>query len=517
MSRAGVFFRTTIMIVAVTMLSRMLGFIRSIFITNEFGVGMRSDAYFFAFNIPNTLFLVIPGAVNAVLIPTLKGYMEEGHLLERNKLFHQTMTWIGFGFLVFTAVGMLGAHQIIEWLAPSFTAEKQQLTGDLLLLMMPSVFFIGLISVLAAFLNAHEEFFAPSLGPVMSNLTVIASIFLLSPALGIERIAWGTTVGFAIFAGYLFLPTLKRRYSLRLNFKLRGERTLHGLGERFFPVFFGLTVSQVYLFFEKVLAGGLGDAKITALNLSFTMIQLPIAIFAGALAVPLFPLLSEYVKQQRMDDMKSVLAKGFLYQYHVLLPATVGLILLAEPFVLAFYEHGGEFLPEDAPVVAWPLIFYAIGMVGWAGRDLLTRASYAIENTKTPVAVGIASVAVSIALAYALMPVLDHGGLALAYALGTYFNMLLQAWLLRRQIGKLFTRGFYFSLLKGGIAGAGMAAIVWLCTLLWPGAQMGYVPLIVTIFLAAASYMVSLAVFREALLYEILDKLGIRRRMGGGL
>jgi putative peptidoglycan lipid II flippase len=518
MSRAGWFIRTTAMIVVVTMVSRVLGFLRSVFITDKFGLSMETDAYFFALNIPNTLFLVIPGAISAVLIPTLKGFTGEAQLAARDRLFHQATTWTAFGCLALTAAGMIWAPEVIRVLAPDFSPDKQLLTADMLRIMMPSVFFTGLIAILSAVLNAHEDFFATSVGPVLNNLIVIASIFLLTPWLGVEGIAWGTSAGFGVFALYLLLPTLRRfKYSLRVNFRLRGERTLIGMGERFVPVMFGTAVSQVYLFLEKILAGGLGDAKISALSLGFTLVQLPIAVFFGALAVPLFPLLSDRVKQGRMDEMKAVLAKGFLYPYHVLLPTTVGLILLAEPFVRAFFAHGGEFDGEDARLTAWAVIFYAAGMVGWAGRDLLIRASYAIENTRTPVAIGIVSTAVSLGLALLLMPALDHGGLALAYSLGTYFNMLLQAWFLRRQIGRLFERAFYLSLAKGLAGAAGMAAVILgLLTLLGPAGALGIPGLAITVAAAAGSYLLLLLLLKEPAAGEILAKLTARRKKGGG-
>mgnify|MGYP001360784705 CR=1 FL=1 len=515
MSRAGWFFRTAAMIVAVTMISRVLGFLRSVFITNEFGLGLETDAYFFAFNIPNTIFLVFPGAVSAVLIPTLKGFMDSGHLQERNRLFHQTMTWTAAGFLALTAAGMIWAPDIIRVLAPGFSPDKQALTAEMLRIMMPSVFFIGLVSVLSSFLNAHEEFLAPSLGPVFNNLIVIASIFLLAPWLGVRGLAWGTMLGFGVFALYLVRPVLRRKYTLRWNVHVRGDRVLIGMAERFVPVILGSAVSQIYLFAEKLLAGGLGDAKISALSLAFTLVQLPIAVFSGTLAVPLFPLLSDYVKQQRMNEMKGIMAKAFLYQYHVLLPTTLGLVMLAVPFVRAFFDHGGEFDLEDARLTAWALIFYAIGMVGWAGRDLFTRVSYAIENTKTPVAVGFASSVLSLALAFVLMPSMDHGGLALAYALGTYFNMLLQAWFLRRQIGRLFDRGFYVSLGKGLAGAAGMGAVILGCLELWgPQEAVGILPLIATVLLATGIYLLLLVLMKEPLVKELWNHL-LRRRKGG--
>lgn len=461
MSKAGWFFRTTALIVAVTLVGRVIGFVRQVLITNEFGgLSAATDAYFLALNVPMTLFLVIPGAVNSVLIPTLKGMMGEERLADRNRLFHQLLTFVGVTFALLTAAGMVWSEEVVRVLAPGFDMDKQALTADVLRIMMPSVFFIGIASLLGGFLNAHNDFFASSLGTLFNGLIVIASIYILAPAQGIAGVAWGTMLGFAVFALYLVRPTARKRYSFRWNARLTGSPELRGMGERFVPILIGLMISQLYFFIEKIFAGHLGDAKVSAMSVANSFVQLPITIFSGALAMPLFPLLSEYVKAGRMEDMKSIMAKGFLYQYHVLLPATAGIVLLSKPIMELLFDHSADWTFEHTALAAWAVVFYSVGMIGWAGRDLLTRASYAIENTKTPVIAASISITLYLALSFALIPHLDHGGLALAYSLATFVNMFIQTWWLKRQIGRLFERRFYVSLLKGGVATVLMSGIV---------------------------------------------------------
>ena len=535
MSRTALLFRTTALIVIITMASRVIGFLRQVLITNEFGLGWETDAYFFAFNIPSTLFLVLPGAVHSVLIPTLKGLMGDEHLLERQRLFHRLAVWTGLLFLVITAAGMIWSAEIVRALAPAFSPDKQHLTAELLRIMMPSVFFIGLISVMTGFLNAHEQFVSPAVGPVYNGLAVIASIYLLGPFLGMKGVAWGTTAGFAVFAASLAIPMFRSKYRFLRNTSLRPDVLMRSMGERFVPILAGMAVSQLYLFVEKIFAGGLGDQKISALWLAFSVVQLPIAIFSGSLAVPLFPLLSEYAKRNEMDGMKRVMAKGFLYQYHVLLPATVGIILLAVPFARLF-DYSDNFTVKDTMLTAWALAFYAAGMVGWAGRDLLTRASYALENTRTPVIVSLISFLVYLPCALVLMRQLDHGGLALAYSLVSFLNMALQAVMLRKQIGRLFDRTFYASLGKGAAASAVMAAVIWAASALavrlsgaeslplhgeavdalaslpaLPGGWLGAVWLAGIVALAAAAYAGVLVAMKDDTAAELLARFIPRR------
>lgn len=381
---------------------------------------------------------------------------------------------------------------------------------------MPSVFFIGMVAVQGSFLNAHNVFFAPSFGPVLNNMLVIASIFLLAPLFGMTGVAWGTTAGFAIFALYLAVPLLRRGYNFRLKLRVLPEdKDLRKMGERFIPVMIGAGVTQLYQFIEKILAGGLGDARITALSYAYTIAQLPVAIFVGAMAMPIFPLMSEYVKKKQMSDMKKLLGKGLLYQYHLLLPTSVGLIVLSDSFVQAFYGHGDKVTQEDIHLIAWALIFYAVGLLGWSGRDLLSRASYAIENTKVPVYTGFVAVMISFGLAYVFMPFFDHGGLALAFSVGIYANVLLQIWLLRRQIGKLFDRSFFVSILRGFIAALVMLVILLSFQRLL-GDLLGIFLLLVMIIIAAAGYIGMLFFMKEPLLRELTTTLFKRKGMKGG-
>jgi putative peptidoglycan lipid II flippase len=503
--------KSTMIIVAVTMVGRLLGFFRNIFITNEFGPGLETDAYFMAFTIPFTLFLVVPGAVNAVLIPTMKGLLGEEQSKRRNELFQKTLTSASLLFALLSIAGMIWAEETVALLAGGFAPEKQQLTVELLQIMMPSVFFIGIIAVLSSILNSHHEFFAPSLGTVINSVLVIVSIYLLVPIWGVHGIAWGTTFGFAAFALYLISPVIKRKYSLKWSSPFSTKDTLlRGMGERFVPIMFGAVISQLYLLLERFLVAGLGDQKLTALVLANSIVQLPIAIFAGALAVPLFPLLSEYVKKNQMSSMKAIMGKGLLYQYHVLLPATIGLILLAEEIVRLFYAHSAAFTDQDVALTSWAMIFYSIGMVGWAGRDMLTRAFYAVDNTKTPVIVGGVSLVAYIVFAWIFIPIFNHGGIAFAFSLASFFHLFLQAFLLRRQIGALFSNGFYISLVKGIVAGLAMSGCVVLLkdlTEAWKWLQVPFIALI-----AGIVYFGLLILFKEQLIKELGQKFAARFR-----
>lgn len=508
--------KSAALLAAVTLAGRIVGLLRNILLTHEFGVGAETDAFLWAITIPTAMLSIMTGVISSVLIPTLKGYggQDGTSRLRRQEIVQRTLTIVSLACILIVALSLIFAKPLVRVLAPGFTGAKYALAVDLFAIMMVSVFFIGVVSVFSSVLNAHHEFFAPSLGTLLSGAAVIAAIYLVGHTCGMRGIAWGVTIGFILYAFYLLPPVRRKQYKLRPDFRWRDDRDLRSMGERFAPLLIGSVVSQSYLILEKVLASGLGDQKITTLGLANGIVQVPIGLFAGALAVPLFPLLSEYVKQQRMEDMKGVLAKGFLYQYHILAPATVGLILLAEEFVRIFYAHGGNFTDEAVQLTSWATLWFALCMVGWAGRDLLTRAFYALEDTRTPVITGAVSLGLYVVLGLLFIPWLDHGGLALAFSVVTYVNMFLLTWVLRRRVGKVFRREFYLSLLKGAAAALVMGGVLIVLREVTGGWPL-MVMLLTVIAVCAAVYGGMLLLLREPIFRELVDQLiGRLRRRG---
>ncbi len=442
--------RSALIIVAVTMVGRLLGFIRGIFISHEFGVGIETDAYFAAFVIPMTLLMIVPGAIQSVFIPTLKG-VRLLHEEEERHLFEKVLTFVLAGGFIMTLAGLLLSEVFVSLFVPGFDGTKKALTVDILRWMTPSILFIGLIGVFTSVLHVHHQFFYPSLGTVVNSLIVILSIFWLVPYMGVQGLALGTTLGFVGYAG-IMLPSLrKKKYRLRLRGGWLSDHEMRGMGERVIPIFIGSVISQMTVLFERSLASGLGDAKVASLALAYSVMQLPMAVFVGAFTVPLFPLLSDYVKKQQWSEMKQLLEKVLSYLLLVLLPVMAGLIILSEDVIRILYERGA-FGNNDTLLTAWALMFYSMAILGLAMRDTLTRAFYALENTRTPVLTGVLGIMIYLGLSMAFIPVFDHGGIALSMGITAYISNLLLIYFLQRRIGSFLSRTFAGTIVKSVLA-----------------------------------------------------------------
>lgn len=500
--------KTASLIVLMTLIGRLLGFFRNVYISSLYGTGMEADAFGIASTIPLTLFLVVPGAINAVFIPTMRGLLEKAERERSWALYHKTLSAVMLAFAALAVLGVLFSNQIAMLFGT--TGEKLLLTAELLRWMWPAALFIGLTGLWSSVCNAHQHFFTPTLGTVVSGALVLVAMYLLVPSYGVTGLAMATTIGYAA-AAITMLPTMRRfGYSHRFAFDWKHDEVMQGMGERVIPILIGAVIAQATTLLERGFAGSLGDGKLAALMYANTIVQLPMAVFVGAFTLPLFPLMSSYVKRGELDLMKTTLQKGMAYLWILLLPITLGLILYAEPLIELVYKRG-EFGDTAVEWTTWGMIFYSLGLYALAGRDLLTRAFYALENTRTPVIIGAAGIVIYFASAWLTIPWLDHGGLALSLSLSAASQLLLLFLFLWRRIGKPVATSFVATVWKGTIAATLMSAFImlanpWLALLpLWFYLAAG-------IGTAAVIYGATLFLLREPLVKEVIARL--RKRTG---
>ncbi|MCR8979584.1 murein biosynthesis integral membrane protein MurJ [Brevibacillus laterosporus] len=500
--------KTASMIVVITLIGRMLGFIRTLYVSHLYGTGMEADAYFLALTIPMTLFMIIPGAINAVLIPTMRGILEENQLQKASILYHKMLALITFSFFALTVAGYFLSPQIA--LMYGVSGEKAALTIRQLQLMWPSVFFIGLAGLWASVLNAHHHFFTSTLGTVANSVIVILAMVALVPIVGVDGLSIATTLGYVAALVVMWPAMRKYGYSQRFNLQYRQDAELRSMGERVVPILIGSVISQTTTFLERGLTTGLGDGKVAALSYANQIAQLPMAIFVGAFTLPLFPLLANYVKRKEMHLMKATLEKGLSYLLILLFPVTIGFILYGENLIsILFVRQSGAFNEEALSWTAFGLIFYGMGLYFLAARDLITRAFYALENTRTPVIVGVIGIGVYLLTAKIFTPLLEHGGVALSASVSAMVQSILLFLLLWRSIGQLLTWDFLLTVAKVLIACAVMSvfALILRVLMLESGRL---IDLLVGGTVSTVIYFTTLLILREPLVKDIVGKIAGR-------
>ncbi|WP_400164249.1 murein biosynthesis integral membrane protein MurJ [Brevibacillus sp. TJ4] len=496
--------KTASMIVVFTLIGRLLGFFRSVYVSSLYGTGMEADAFNIAATIPLTLFLVVPGAINAVLIPTMRGLLENRQ--GTGELYHKMLTMILCFFGAVAVLGVVFAPQIAALFG--LTGDKLDLTAEMLRWMWPSAVFIGLAGLWQSVCNAHQHFFTPTLGTVANGAVVILGMYILVPLYGPTGLAIATTLGY-LAAMLTMLPILRRfGYRHQLSFAYRNDKALAGMGERVVPIMIGAVVAQATTFLERGFAESTGTGAISALANANQIVQIPMAIFVGAFTLPLFPLLASHVKRGEMAEMKGILQKGLAYLFILLVPVTAGLVLYAEPVIRLAFERGA-FDEHSVALTVWALPFYALGLYALASRDLLTRAFYALENTRTPVTIGVVGIGIYMLTNWLLIPLMGHGGIALANAVSAFSQAILLFVLLWRAVGIPVDKGFLRTIARTLAACAVMGAGILLLDP-WFSSLPLWAYLVVGIGFGAAVYGLSLILLREPLAGELLHKLRSR-------
>jgi putative peptidoglycan lipid II flippase len=334
-------------------------------------------------------------------------------------------------------------------------------------IMLPSAVIFGISGLVMGVLNAHQKFLIPALAPGMYPLGMIAGILLFSKPLGIFSLAWGVLIGASLHLA-LQIPALIRlrgTYSPSLGLNLPAVREVVRLMG---PRLIGVAAVQINFWVNIQLASFLPEGSITAVNYGFALMLMPQAAIAQAIATASLPTFSAQAALGRLDEMRQSLAATLRGVLLLSLPASVGLILLARPIV-TFLLEGGMFDAASTDLVAWVLMWYAVGLVGHSMVEVASRAFYALHNTRTPVVVGVIAMSLNVLLSFLFVFVFarlgwaPHGGLAFANSLATGLEMAALLYLLRRLLNGLEGRRLLASLMYACLAGAAMAAVL----LLW--------------------------------------------------
>jgi len=446
-----------------TFLSRIFGFIRDMIVAQFFGAGMATDAFFVAFRIPNLLRrLVGEGALTVSFIPIYTEYITRRPPEEGRDFVRATFSVLAVFLFVLTGLGILLAPWIVKVMAYGFSQdpEKLGLTVFLTRLMFPYIFFIGLVALAMGILNSWKHFFAPALAPVLLNLSIIlcALVFYRFLAEPILSLALGVLLG-GIAQLAFQLPFLRRKgyvFGFRFEPSHPGVKRIAALMA---PSVLGLAVTQLNVLVSTFLASYLPEGSVSYLYYADRLLEFPMGIFAIAVATAVLPVMSEQAARKDWGNLRETLSFALRLVFFVTLPAMIGLIVLRHPILNLLFQRGA-FTAHSAEMTAQALLYYSLGLAGFAGVRIIVPAFYSLQDTKTPVKIAFAALLANAILGALLMGPLQHGGLALATSLAAGINFALLVFLLRKKMGKIglgkIVRSFFkslgASLLMGAVA-----------------------------------------------------------------
>ena len=453
-----------------TLLSRVLGLARDIVIARFFSAGIEADAFFVAFKIPNFMRrLFAEGSFSLAFVPVLTEYKNNKTQQETRALINAVAGTLGLILLAITAIGVFAAPVIVSIFAAGFIDEpvKFQLTSDMLRLTFPYILLISMTALSAGILNSWKQFAAPAFTPVLLNLTLIACTLWLAPRLDVPvyALAWGVLIAGVLQLGFQ-LPFLYRLGYLPRpvwGWKTEGVQKIIKI---MVPALFGSSVAQINLLFDTFIATFLMSGSVAWLYYSDRLLEFPLGVFGIALATVVLPNLSESHFKQGKDHFNQTLNWAVQLSLFIALPATVGLLLLAQPILSTLFQYGA-FSENDALMSSFSLMAYSLGLPAFILIKILANAFYARQDSKTPVKIGIIAMIVNMALNVIFVLLLlnftdipGHVGLALATTGSAFCNAGLLALALRRNQYLTLQRDFVMMILKIAIAVGAMA--IWL-------------------------------------------------------
>ena len=482
--------KATTVVGSLTLLSRVAGLARDIVIGYVLGAQSTADAFFVAFRIPNLLRrLTAEGALSAGFVPVLSEVLTTRGRREAVEASRVIVTFAVLFLILLTAAGLLFPSPLTRLFAPGFSAtpEKFSLTVQLVRIMFPSIFFVSLVALAMGYLNTFRHFMAPSVAPVLLNLSIIACAFLLVPLLSqpVLCLAYGVLLG-SVAQFLLQLPFLHRHgFSWRPSLDFRStalRRFLRLMG----PAVIGAAVYQVNVLVSTILASLLEPGSVSYLYYADRLLQFPLGVFAVALGTAALPSFSSLAARNDVSGLKTTLSYSLRMVNFVSLPAALGLMVIAVPAFSLLFQRGA-FGATDVLASARALVFLAMGLWAVSASRVLVPLFHAMQDTKTPVRVAFWTFVLNLFLSLVLMGRVDavegdnpfvlavaflsqgvgalslsYAGLALANSLSATFQFAALMWLATRRLGGFAWREYISSLWRNLTAAAVMAGPLFL-------------------------------------------------------
>jgi putative peptidoglycan lipid II flippase len=457
-------FQSTAVTAGNTLLSRVAGLVRDILLASLMGasIGPQADAFYMAFRIPNFFRRIFAeGAFSQAFVPVFAEFRSQRSEQELRQFTARMAGLFAVALLVITLAGIAAAPWLVHVIAFGFTDDpkKFDLTVDVLRVTFPYLMFISLVAMAAGILNSHRRFAVAAFTPVLLNLSLIAAALWLAPRMGQPAMALGWGVFAAGVVQLLFqLPFLARLRMLPWP-SLRPDPAVFRVFRLMGPAIFGSSVSQINIVVNSILASFLVTGSVTWLYYSDRLVQLPFGVFGIALATVILPGLSQEHARQSEERFSSMLDWALRWVALIMVPATVGLAVLAEPIIATLFQHG-DFRAIDVVMTARAMIAFALGLVGLVLVKVLAPGFYARQDTATPARIAAVAFVANIILSVALVFPLKHVGLALAISLSAYLNAGMLFVALRRRRIYRPGPGWLAVVVRVGLASAIMGVVL---------------------------------------------------------
>ncbi len=447
------------LIAVVTIVSKLIGFVRDIVIANYYGASLVSDAYYYAYQIPSLSLILLGGvggpfhsatvAIFSKLIPNLKEKPPEA----ANRLFSTFMNATIILFTVLSVLIFLFPKQIMGIIISGGSSQMVSLAAQHLRIMVPLLVIGGVAGIYYGILIIYKQFMLPNLSPILMSVAIITAVIAAPSDSKGYVLAWATTAG-AVLQLIVQYPNIKRLgYKLKPVFEFTNNPEFKQIGELLFPAVLSSTVGQIHIYVDMFFTSSISEGAWTAIGYANRIFQFPVGILVTAFLVPLFPIFARLVADKDFDGIRNYFNKGVGVLFFGAIPIIIGIFVVGMDAVRLVFEHGA-FDKSATFMVTEALWFLSVSIIPYVFRDSITRVYYSFNDSKTPFVVAFSSIILKILLNWIFIIQLRMGigGVMLSTSLVTLFNACVLGILIYKKI-RLNYAVLFKNLLKMLVAG----------------------------------------------------------------
>ncbi len=456
-------------IAVVTIVSKLIGFVRDIIIANYYGAAMVSDAYYYAYQIPSLSLILLGGvggpfhsatvAIFSKLIPNLQEKPSE-HV---NKLYSTFMTATIIFFLALSAIMFIFPRQIMGLIISGGSPDMINLAATHLKIMTPLLVIGGIVGIYYGILIIYRQFMLPNLSPIIMSLAIIGVVIAAPSDQKGYALAWATTIG-AILQLIIQYPNIRKLgYKLKPNFAFTNNPEFKEICELLFPAVLSSTVGQIHIYVDMFFTSSISEGAWTAIGYANRVFQFPVGILVTAFLVPLFPIFAKLVADKDYNGIKNYFNKGVGVLFFGAIPIIIGILVVGMDAVRLVFERG-LFDEKATFMVTEALWFLSVSIIPYVFRDSITRVYYSFNDSKTPFVVAFSSIVLKLVLNYVLISKMHFGigGITLSTSLVTLFNACVLGMFITKKMDMDY-KSLFINLLKMVVAGAITGGICYLC------------------------------------------------------
>lgn len=422
---------TTLAMMILTLGGKLFGFLKDVLIASKFGANMDTDAFFVAFSATGILTTLIWTSINTTAIPILIE-IETNDGKNRKKAYINNLTAIIFSITaVLVLLGIIFSPIIVKIMALGFKGEQFNLAVQLTRIGFPKLLFTGIIGILIAYLHTEKKFKICSSIHIFSNIILVIYLLIIGVNFGLEGLMIASFISVGVQLIILLFKTkdLYNKNIFKMNIR---DIYISKFFKLITPILLGTAVLEINIIVDKTIGSLLESGSISALNYASRINDLILGVFISVITTYIFPFLAKEANRNNTKRIQEIFDYGMEVILFVTIPATIGIIILAQPLVEIILQRGA-FNPRASDMTSQALRFYAIGLVFMSIRQLITQVYYSMQDTKTPTINSIVSVVFNIILNFILVIFMDYRGLALATSISSMIASVLMIYSLKKK------------------------------------------------------------------------------------